>query len=102
MCVVLPAVIAFSRAARDQPRQRIHLALIELDQWRSHRTGGTADGTHAGLHDRHRITFVPVSDVDVRQHELPELLEDFDVVAAANSGVETLRPLRYKVEDRGG
>ena len=55
MWVVLPAVIVWSRAARDQPGQRIHIVLVELGQRCADRSGGAADSAHAGLDDRHGI-----------------------------------------------
>ena len=37
--------------------------------------------------------FAAIADVDIRQHEIPQLLEDFVVISAAYGSVEVLRKL---------
>src|SRR4030081_3814718 len=96
-----PAFLSLA-AISNEPGQFFELCLAEIDERRADWPSRTVDRGHTCLSDRACITLSPVSNRNIRKHELSQPGIDLFVVAAPHGRIELLCKVGKKVEDCGG
>src|SRR5258707_14020464 len=90
-----------STAISNELGQLLEFRLAEIYQRRTDWPGRTSNCCHPRLHDRDRITLSPVSNRNVRQHELSQAGIDLFVITLPYSCIELLCKVRKEIEDCG-